>query len=903
MPLSIGDKLGHYEIAVPLGVGGMGEVYKARDTQLEREVAIKILPQALARDPERLARFDREAKILAALNHPNIAVIHGLVESDGGRALVMELVPGDTLGARIKRGAMPLEEALQVARQIAEALEAAHEKGVTHRDLKPSNVMITPTGLVKVLDFGLAAINQPAASADPNNSPTLTMGMTQAGAILGTASYMSPEQAGGEQVDKRADIWSLGVVLWEMLTGKRLFEGQTVSRTLAAVLQSPIDFDKLAAPAPVKKLLRRCLERDVRNRLRDTGEARFAIQEYLANPVSGTDSIVQAESLPHKKSWVGWAVAGAATLAAVALGAVHFRETAPVPQVVRFEVPAPEKGFVTTQPQLSPDGKMLAFSTVGADGRQLLWVRNLDTLEARSLTGTIGASNPVFWSPDSRSIAYSGGSIRKLMRVEVAGGPPQTLCGEGYGSNAPYGAWSPVGTVVLRGDDGLLKVPAAGGECTPVTRMDRKRGDQRHTMPAFLPDGRHFLYLRLTTKAESTGIYIGSLDAAPDQQDTARLLAADSGAVYTPSTTDPKTGFVLFRRENALMAQPFDPERRAFTGDAVAVAENVGGNADAGLFSASATGILATRTGNAGGNNQLTWYDRSGKVIGAVPGFGTYASLALSRDGTRVAFQDSQQQGSSDIWLYEFSRGTRDRLTFDPGSDQSPVWSPNGDRVIYSSGHDAVPNLYSKVSSNAGNEEPLLKSDLPKFPTSWSKDGRFLLYLVNDPKTLRDLWILPMTGGKDGGPGEPKRFLGTAAQESQGQFSPDGKYIAYASDATGRNQIYVRPFSPEGASIGQWMVSVDGGVEPRWGADGRELFFISADSKLMTVPLSTTSGFRPGSPMVLFPVPINGGGTNITAIRWDVAPDGKRFLFSTIAAAESSPPITVVLNWQAALRK
>jgi len=903
MPLSIGDKLGHYEILAPLGAGGMGEVYKARDSQLEREVAIKVLPQALARDPERLARFDREAKILAALNHPNIAVIYGLVESDGGRALVMELVHGDTLGARIKRGAMPLEEVLQVARQMAEALEAAHEKGVTHRDLKPGNVMITPAGLVKVLDFGLAAIAQPAAH-DPNNSPTLTMGMTQAGAIMGTAAYMSPEQAAGSPVDRRADIWSYGVVLYEMLSGKRLFSADTVAHTLADVLRKEVDFTQLpeATPKPVRELLKRCLDRDVKGRLQWIGEARVAIQRYLANPVSGTDSIVQAESLSRTKSWVGWAVAGAATLAAVALGAVHFRETAPVPQVIRFEVLAPEKASVSSQPALSPDGRMLAFAAVGADGHQLLWVRNLDTLEARSLAGTLGASNPVFWSPDSRSIAYSGGSIRKLMRVEVAGGPPQTLCGEGYGNNAPYGAWSPVGTLVLRGDDGLLKVPAAGGECTPATRLDRKRGDLRHTMPAFLPDGRHFLYLRLTAKAESTGIYIGSLDAAPDQQDTARLLAADSGAVYAPSTTNPKTGFVLFRRENALMAQPFDPERRAFLGDAVPVAENVGVNGDAGLFSASVTGVLATRTGNAGGNNQLAWYDRGGKVIGTVPGFGAYNSLALSRDGTRLAFQDNQQ-GSNDIWLYEFSRGTRDRLTFDPGIDQSPVWSPNGDRVIYSAGHDAVPNLYSKVSSNAGNEEPLLKSDLPKYPTSWSRDGRFLMYIINDPKTLRDLWILPMTGGKDGAPGEPKRFLGTAAQETQGQFSPDGKYIAYASDATGRNQIYVRPFSPDGASEGQWMVSVDGGVEPRWSADGRELFFISADSKLMTVPVSTTSGFRPGTPVALFAVPINGGGANIAASRWDVAPDGKRFLFSAIAAAESSPPITVVLNWQAALKK
>jgi len=405
---------------------------------------------------------------------------------------------------------------------------------------------------------------------------------------------------------------------------------------------------------------------------------------------------------------------------------------------------------------------------------------------------------------------------------------------------------------------------------------------------------------------EHAGIYIGSLDAAPDKQENSRLLPADGGAIYSPSAADPKKGYLLFRRENVLMAQPFDPGRRVLAGDAVPIAEQVGGNTEIGFFSASATAILAYRTGNSGGTSQPAWYDRSGKSLGPIAEVGGYISLAISPDGGRVALQKNESSsgtGGSDIWLRDLARGTTDRLTFDPAVDWAPVWSPSGDRVVYASLRDGVENLYWKVSSNAGDELPLLKSDAAKLPLSWSRDGRFLLYSVRGAKTRDDLWVLPMDG-REGAKAEGKVFLETPAFESQGQFSPDGHFIAYASDATGTSQIYVRPFSPDGNATGQWMVSVGGGIMPRWSRDGKELFFISPDSKLISVPVNMTGGtFRPGTPQELFPVPIIGGGAITRGHRWDVAPDGKKFLFSVTSAATSSSPITVEVNWQEALKK
>ena len=880
MPLAAGDKLGPYEILALIGKGGMGEVYRAHDPRLRRDVAIKV---SAAQFTE---RFEREARAVAALNHPNICTLYDI----GPNYLVMEYVEGAP-----PAGPLPLEEALRIARQIVDALEAAHEKGVTHRDLKPANIMIRPDGTLKVLDFGLAKIAEPQQPQGPD-APTLTIGMTGVGAILGTPAYMAPEQARGKEADKRSDIWSFGVVFYELLTGNRLFQGEDLTETLAWVVTKEPELT--AVPVEVRRLLAKCLQKDPRKRLRDIGD----VWELMEGGLQPAQPLRPVSAWPSR--WL-WIAATALLLLLAPANLLHWRETPPKAQLMRFEIPAPEKTNFTNQPVISPDGKMVAFTAVGADGRSLLWVRSLDALAARSLPGTEGAQSPVFWSPDSRSLAYSGSSIRKLMRVEVAGGPPVTVNANAGANGAPYGAWGTEGVILFKVNNVLHRVSAAGGESQPVTALDSKRGDSRHSAPAFLPDGKHFLYL-VGGNPEHAGIYIGSIDASPDKQENSRLLPTDGGAVYTPSAADPKKGYLLFRRENALMAQPFDPEGRVLAGDAAPIAEQVGGNPEIGNFSASAAGILAYRTANNGGTTQTTWYDRSGKSLGPITEVGTYISLAISPDGERVALQKNDSgngTGASDIWLREFARGTTDRLTFDPAVDWAPVWSPSGDRVVYASQRDGVENLYWKVSSNAGDDQPLLKSDAAKLPLSWSRDGRFLLYSVRSTKTRDDLWVLPMDG-KEGAKAEGKVFLETPAFESQGQFSPDSHFIAYTSDATGASQIYVRPFSPDGNATGQWMVSVGGGIMPRWSRDGKELFFISADSKLMSVPVNITGGtFRPGAPQELFPVPIVGGAGINRGHRWDVAPDGKKFLFNVTAAATSSAPIMVVVNWQESLKK
>ena len=898
MPLSVGERLGSYQILALIGAGGMGEVYRARDTKLDRDVAIKVLPAALANNPERMARFQREAKVLAALNHPNIAAIYGLED----HAIVMELVDGPTLADRLQAGRLELNEALGIASAISDALEAAHDKGIVHRDLKPANVKAPPDGTVKVLDFGLATAIQATArdSSDMMNSPTLTMGATEVGMILGTAAYMSPEQAAGKQVDRRADIWSFGVVLWEMLTGKRLFDGgETVSHTLADVLRAQIDLERLpaATPGPIRELVKRCLDRNVKTRLRDIGEARVVIQQWLSNP----EPLAAKPELMRQNlvRWIGRASVSVLILTSAALAFVHFREKAPVPAVMRFQIPAPEKAsFAPTAPSISPDGKKLAFVAFDAGGHRQLWIRSLDTLEARAVPGTDDVAGYLIWSPDSRSIAFTvPPPVLKLKRIEVAGGPAQTLCDI---SNPAFGAWNRDGTIIFRFRTGLIRVSQAGGACMPLTALDAKRGELRQTTPSFLPDGKHFVYLRVFPKVEDTGIYIGSLDLKPEQQSSQRLSAAASGAIYAASS-DSSPGYLLFLREGTLMAQRFDPDRQASTGEAIAVAEQVGtaGDLDGGLFSVSDTGVLAYRSGLFAGNSRLAWYDRSGKPLSTTE-TGNYNSLALSPDGLRVAVERNDARttgGNWNIWVHEFVRQTETELTFDPTREGTPVWSGDA-HVIYRSERDGNSNLYQKAASGAGDEEVLLKSSDTKYPLDVSRDGRYLLYDKNDVKSGEDLWVLPLQGER-----RPRLVLSTQFQETTARFSPDGRFIAYTSNSTGRNEVYVMPFSPDRKETGLWTVSKDGGTQPLWSRDGKELFFISGDSKVMAVPVTTGPTFKAGNAVALFTANILGTGTVARLRRWDIAPDGKRFITISVAGESASAPITVVSNWQTALTK
>lgn len=894
MALTAGTRLGPYEILAPLGAGGMGEVYRARDTKLDRDVAIKVLPPSFAQDPERLARFEREARVLASLNHPNIATIYGVEEWSGGRALVMELVPGESL-----KGPLPLDTALNYARQIADALEAAHDKGIVHRDLKPANIMITPQGVVKVLDFGLAAIPpaSPAYAGDPTHSPTLTIAATQAGMIMGTATYMSPEQAAGKPVDKRADIWSFGVVLFEMLTGKRLFDGETISHTLAAVLTKEPDLQQV--PVKVRRLLQACLEKDPRRRLRDIGDMGLLLIEGESTPTPSGSRL----GLTGR---IAFGAAVVFALLAATLAFIHIREKTPMQEVVRFQIPAPEESALSPALTVSPDGRKLAFMATGPDNIRHLWIRPLDSLAARIVADVGPGSIFPFWSPDSSSLGFW--TQGKLKKVEASGGSPQTLCdvpGRFYG-----GAWSPDGVIIFGyAGGGLWQVSADGGTAGPLTKLDPARREDLHAFPSFLPDGRHFVYLRTSTNREINGIFVGSLDAKPEQQTSQQITATQHEAVYVSSIQSRKNGYLLFMREETLVAQPFDMERMNLTGNTVPLLGQVqvGTNSAYAFFSASSNGVLAYRSGIFA-NTRLTWYDRQGEVVGMAGEPAQYIQIELSPDDTQIAIarrdplavDKGGQNGNIDIWLRELARGISTRFTFDLGAERMPMWSPDGSTIAFTSDRDGPYNLYQKPSSGAGNDEALLKSGEDKFLQDWSPDGRFLLYATQSHGTGLDLWVLPLTGDNH----KPSLYLKTELNEDHARFSPDGRFVAYTSSESGKNEIYVRPFpAPLG---GKWMISTDGGFQPRWRRNGKELFYVSANAMLMAVEVNLSPVFKAGIPKALFPVSYHGGDNGAT--RYDVTTDGQRFLINSMITAPTSgdptsPPMTVVLNWQASLKK
>ena len=879
----IGTKLAHYEITNHLGSGGMGDVYQATDSKLGRSVAIKFLPEAFKHDAERVTRFEREARVLASLNHPNIAAIYGFEQSASHHFLVMELVPGETLAERIRRGAIPTDEAFAIANQICDALEAAHEKGVVHRDLKPANVKVTPEGKVKVLDFGLAkAFETDATDAASSNSPTLSMAATKAGVILGTAAYMSPEQAKGRAVDKRTDIFAFGALLYEMLTGHPAFEGEDVGEILARVIEREPDWSKLPPKLPgrITELLKRCLEKDPRKRRRDAADVRIDIEQAGTEPEAVP--LPSGEGAPKGRVRAAWFAATLATAAAVALAIPYFRSAPPAPPETRLEINTP----ATTDPAsfaLSPDGRQIVFVASG-DGAPRLWLRSLATTGAQPLAGTEGAVYP-FWSPDSRSVGFFAGS--SLRRLDIGGGAPQTVA---IGHVGRGGTWNADG-VILFGSNGtpLFRVPATGGEPVAVTTLDRQTS---HRFPSFLPDGRQFLFYAQGTP-ETTGIYLGALDSA----ETRRLTAADAAGVYLSSVDGldgVDGGWLLSVRGGTLLAQRLDLEQKALTGDPATLADPVAFDAAtfASAVSVSAAGLLAYREGGTN-RRQLAWFDRSGKAMGAMgaPDENDLRTVALSPDGQRVATHRTVQ-ANTDIWLLDATRTTR--FTFDAGTDTFATWSPDGRWITFTSnrtGKSGVRDLYRKPSNSAGNEELFFESAEDKSPQSWSNDGRFLIYIAAaSAGASGDLMVLPITGER-----KPFVFLKTSFDERSPQFSPDGRWVAYQSNESGINQIYVRPFPGPG---GQWQISTAGGVQPRWGRDGRELYYIAPDGKLMAVLTAVKdNAIEPGTPIVLFQTRIWGGGRNANnRQQYDVARDG-RFLINTVLD-DSSSSITLLMNWK-----
>ena len=897
MPILTGKRLGPYEILSAIGAGGMGEVYRARDTRLNRDVAIKVLPEVFADDADRMARFEREARVLAALNHPHIAAIYGVEESNSSRALVMELVDGPTLadrmGAdriadRMGAGPIPLDEALAIAKQIAEALEYAHDKGVIHRDLKPANIKVTADGTVKVLDFGLAkALLDKPTAADPSNSPTLSMNATVAGVILGTAAYMSPEQARGKTVDRRADIWAFGVVLFEMLTGRAVFAGEDVSETLAFVMTKEPAFDALPAKTPlaVRNLLQRCLAKDVRQRLQHIGEARFALEHAGDTPAAPVTVPVGS---PLGNGRLAWAVAAIAIVAALVLAFAYFNRAPADQETNKVSVLPPSNAAISSDsaPAISPDGRRLAFVAQESSGKSLLWVRPLNSLIAQSLAGTEDARQP-FWSPDSRFIGFFASG--KLKKVDASGGPPQTLCEVGPGTFG--GTWNQNGAIIFaEGIQPLLTVPAAGGQPRAATALDSSRQEREHLFPHFLPDGRHFLYLALSAKRENGGTYVGSLDS----KDAKRLLGMASEVNYAPP------GYLLFVSDGTLMAQPFNTSRLSLSGEPFPIAEQVLSNPVFGdaMFSASESGVLAYRGGAFSGKTQLTWFDRTGKQLGIVGPPGEYLNPELSPDGKRVAVEQKSAQGHRDIWLLELSGGAATRFTFNPVDEYYPIWSPDGSHIVFASDREGSYGLYLKPSSGVGSEELLLKSATEVAPFSWSSDGRFIVYRFFGTKGHVEEWGLPMSGDR-------KPFALLRSEEfsyAYAKLSPDGRWVAYMTNESGRNEIDIQTFPKPG---GKWQVSDAGGIYPRWSRDGKELFYLAPDGKLTALTVKGDSALEAGVPTALFETHMVGGPRNVVGFRqqYDVASGSQRFLINVPVAEETSSPITLVLNWTAGLKK
>ena len=889
--VQVARRIGSYEVLGALGVGAMGEVYRAHDTRLNRDVALKILPERFVLAADRLARFRREAQILATLNHPNIGAIYGLEESGHTHALVLELVDGLTLADRISRGSIPVDEALAIARQIAEALEAAHEHGIIHRDLKPANIKIRADGTVKVLDFGLAKALH-AESSDQNLSTLSTAGSlddTRDGVILGTAAYIAPDQARGKPADRRADIWALGCVLYEMLTGRRAFSGEDVSATLSAVVTREPDWDALPGNTPpqIRRLLQRCLAKDRKARVSDASIARIEIDDAVRTPHDDAGVLRSNSRLKERMAW-----ATALVLAALIAFLAVTRATGPnasVPEV-RFEIDAPFSTLPTSL-AVSPDGQKIIFAAT-FDARSGLWVRRLESASVQFVAGTAGAQDP-FWAPDSRSVGFFADG--KLKTVDLATQAIQTLV------DAPLprgGTWSPSGVILyaptassalFQLSTAALESPVFGEtqrDLVAVTRLEEAH-DASHRFPQFLPDGRHFVYCVIGGSPESSGVYLGQLDGPARR----RLVAADSAAVYAAS------GHLLFVRQGTLFAQTFDLVRLEPMGNPFAVTEQlVMDGRLAPALSASAAGPIVYRTGSLGVPRQFVWFDRSGNAvekIGEPDGTDPYGA-SLSPDGRYVAVTRTVNS-SVDVWLLDTKRSTLSRFTSNPGPDNYPQWSPDGRRIVFASintGVNAVRDIYEKPVAGAEEPQRILTTPQYKEPVSWSRDGRFLLYRSLDPSAHYDLWALAMDERK------AHPVVRTGFDERDGEFSPDGKWIAYQSNDSGRFEIYLQPFLREGPRT---RVSTNGGAQVRWREDGQELFYVAPDDRLMAVPVRAvpnSGDVDVGTPVVLFQTRIGGAFQGTKPQQYIVAANGQRFLMNTVVGETDTSPITVILNWK-----
>ena len=886
----------------------MGEVYRARDTRLKRDVAIKVLPESFAQHPDRLARFRREAELLASLNHPNIAAIYGLEQEADLIGLVLEFVDGETLADQIARGPLARAEALPIARQIAEALEAAHDKGIIHRDLKPANVKVTADGTVKVLDFGLAAVVQDGSASNVNatHSPTLTLAATRAGVILGTAAYMSPEQAAGKTVDKRADIWSFGVVLWELLTGRRLFDGETISHTLADVLRAEIDFTQVPkqTPAPVVELLRRCLDRDTKRRLRDIGEARLVLDRGMSAPASIASSVVQTPSSQAQLTGRGmiWGLALLAGALAIALATAlvmwrPWRRTDPTSTArLLAEVGADATLGVSGAPQgifaLSPDGKLLAFSAQTSSGASQLYIRRLDQLQANPLSGTDDARNP-FFSPDGQWIGFFAGA--KLRKISITGGAAVTICDAPAGRGA---TWGDDGTIILtpNGAPGavLQRVSDAGGTPEPLTRLPDKDITQR--WPQMLPGSKAVLF----TANPANGVYDNANIVVQTLPDGPRKILQRGGtyARYVAS------GHVVYIHSGTLFAAPFDLDRLEIAGRPVPVLEGVNGNTGTGSanFAVSNNGTFVYLSGQTPvDESPILWMDRNGQTtpLRATPA--NWSNPRFSPDGTKLAV-DIAASGVPAVWIYDWSRDTATRLTFGSGASLRPAWTPDSKRLVFTSTRDGGnPNLFWQRADGTGEAQRLTTGPFPELAGSWHPNGKILAYHVNSPQSGNDIMILPLEGDEASGwkPGKPVVFLDSPSDELEPKFSPDGRWIAYQSNENGQPEIYVRPYPN---STGKWQISTGGGLNPIWSRTRPELLYSTLNQQLMVATyVATGDSFRADRPQTWSPTRFM---TRPRLTSYDLHPDGKRFaLVTPLGAPAKQDKAVFIFNFFDELRR
>jgi len=882
MTITPGTKLGRYEIRSKIGEGGMGEVYLARDEKLNRNVAIKVLPAGLSQNAERLKRFEQEAQAAGALNHPNILAVYDVGTHDGAPYIVSELLEGESVKERLVDGPIAQRKAIDYALQIARGLAAAHEKGIVHRDLKPDNLFITKDDRIKILDFGIAKLVEPISDGMAQTDIATRKVQTDPGTVMGTVGYMSPEQVRGRHVDHRSDIFSFGAMLYEMLSGKRAFHGDSPVETLNAILKSePMELtttNRNIAPA-LERVVWHCLEKSPERRFQSATDAAFAL-EAVSDHSGSTLTTVTASTPPRTMSrdrlmWMG--VFALLLVAAAALAFAYLSHTQTAAHSIRLSLAASNKASLPARVTVSPDGLRVAFIANNAEGKRVLWVRQLDSLTAQLLVGTDGAVSP-FWSSDSRLIGYFANG--KLFKVDASGGRPQALCDVGENRG---GAWNREGVILFAGLEGLYRVSAQGG--TPVLATKVAPKEEAHRWPYFLPDGRHFVFLADASSAEDHHIRLGSLDS----QDSQILFGAVSRIAYAPP------GYLIYVSQGALVALTFDARALKVTGDPATIAEHI---AEVGTnhefdFSVSNDGVLTYQAGNP--NSQLTWFDRTGKKLNSVGESANYDTVAFSPDERRAAVTLLDADGRvADVWLLDVTRGGISRLTFDPSGEGNPIWSPDGNKIVYSSNRlgGAQVNLFEKAASGAGDDQLLLQTDAAKYATSWSRDGQSILFESWALRAKAGVWLLPLTGER-----QPKPLLQAVAfDQAGGQFSSDGRFVAYMSNESGRTEVYVRPFP---LSDDKWQISSGGGQFPSWRADGKELFYITGEGSLMSAEVRASGKFESNVPEQLFRTNIKNQGNGLS---YAAAANGQRFLVNTFVEGDNPAPLIVVINWTADLK-